>query len=74
MASDVITVSSTMNFLNQKLSFVASKVATYLASVVEFTMMGCLKFFQLTEPPFHMNTYSDIDFLSSKSDMNSESV
>ena len=74
MASDVITSSFAMNFLNQKPSFITSEVVTYLASVVESAMMGCLKLFQLTAPSLQMNIYLDVDFLSSRSDMKSESV
>ena len=37
-------------------------------------IMGCLKFIQLTAPPLQTNTYPDVDFLSSGSDMKSESV
>ena len=43
-------------------------------SVVESAMMGCLELFQLTVPPLQTNTYPDVDFLSSESDMKSESV
>ena len=74
MASDVITLSFATNFLNQKPFFAASEAATYLAFVVESAMMDCLEFFQLTESPLQTNTYSDVDFLSSKSDMKSVSV
>ena len=66
--------SSAIIFLNQKPSFVASKAATYLASVVESTIMGCLELFQLTTPPLHTNTYPNIDILLSGSNMKSESV
>ena len=74
MASDVLTPSSTMNFLNQKPSFAASKAAAYSAFVVESAMIGCLKLFQLTAPLLQTNTYPDVDFLSSGLDMKSESV
>ena len=74
MASNVITLSFAINFLNQKPFFAAFEAATYSASVVESVMMGCLKLFQLTVLPLHTNTYPDIDFLSSESDMKFESV
>ena len=74
MAFDVITSSFVMNFLNQKLSFTVSEAVTYSTSVVKSTMMGCLKLFQLTAPLFQTNTYLDVDFLSSRSDMMSELV
>ena len=63
-----------MNFLNQKPSFAAFEVVTYSASVVESAMIGCLKLFQLTVPPLHMNIYPDVDFLLSRSDINFELV
>ena len=74
MASVVIAPSSAVNFLNQKFFFVASKMMTYSASMVESAMMLYLKHFQLTALPLQTNTYPDIDFLSSGSDMKSESV
>ena len=74
MVSDVIISSFVMNFLNQKPSFAASEAATYFAFILESTMMGCLKVFQLTASPLHMNTYLDVDFISSGFDMKSESV
>ena len=74
MASDVMTSSSTMNFLNQKPPFAAFKAATYSASMIEIAMIGCLELFQLTAPPLQTNMYPDIDFLSSRLDMKSESV
>ena len=74
MVSDDITFSSTTNFLNQKASLTASEVAIYLASIVESTMIGCLKFFQFITPPLQRNTYPDVDFLSSISDIKSEAM
>ena len=74
MASDVITPSFVINFLNHKLFFAAFEAANYSASVVESAMMGCLELFQLTAPSLQTNTYDDINFLSSRSDMKSESV
>ena len=74
MASDVITPSFIVNFLNQKPSFIASEVATYSTSVIKSMMMLYLEHFQLTAPSLHTNTYPDVDFLSLGSDMKSESV
>ena len=63
-----------INFLNQKSFFAASEAATYSASMIESAMMDCLKLFQLTVPSLQTNTYPDIDFLSSESDIKSELV
>ena len=74
MIFDGITLSSVTNFLYQKASFVASKVAIYSAFIIESVMMGCLKLFQLVEPLLHKNIYPDVNLLSSRSDIKSESV
>ena len=74
MASDVIAPNFTINFLNQKSSFAASEVATYSASVVKSMMMLCFEYFELIAPSLQTNTYPDVDFLSSGSDIKSESV
>ena len=74
MASDVITSNFVTNLLNQKPSFTASEAVTYSASVIESTMMGYLKLFQLTVPSLQMNTYPDVNFLSSGSDIKSKLV
>ena len=42
--------------------------------MVKSAMIGYLELFQLTVPPLQTNTYLDVDFLSSGSDMKSESV
>ena len=48
-----ITPSFAMNFLNQKASLAVLEVEMYLASMIESTMIGCLKLFQLTTPSLH---------------------
>ena len=60
------SVKKARNFV---VSFAASEIVTYSTSVVKSTMMDCLKLFQLTVSPLHMNTYLHVDFLSSGSNM-----
>ena len=74
MTSDGITSSFTMNFLNQKAFLVALKAAMYSTFMIESTMIGCLKLFQLTTPSLHKKIYPDVDFLSSTSVLKSKSV
>ena len=74
IASDGITPSSATNFLIQNSFLEASDAVIYSVSVVEFTMIGYLKLFQLTAPSLYENIKSDVDFLSSMSDMKSEFV
>jgi hypothetical protein len=48
-------------------SFAASEAAMYSASVVESATVSCLELFQLTAPPFNVNTNPDYNFESSLS-------
>ena len=57
-----------MNFFNQTASLAASLMAIYLASVVEYAVVGCLELFQDTAPPFKVNRNLDVDLLSSRYD------
>ena len=50
------TPSLVMNFLSQIASLAASKATMYSDSVVESTVVSCLELFQLTAPPFNVNT------------------
>src|SRR5688572_20935749 len=59
--------SSMRKFLIQTPSFAASEAAMYSVSVVESATVSCLELFQLTAPPFSMNTNPDCDFESSLS-------
>ncbi len=68
------TTSSVTNFFIQTASFAASDTVIYSASVVESAIALCLELFQLTAPPLQMNTYPEVDFLSSVFDWKSESV
>src|SRR5687767_15502192 len=61
------TPSSMRKFLIQTPSFTASEVAMYSASVVESATVSWLELFQLTAPPFSVNTNPDCDFESSLS-------
>jgi hypothetical protein len=61
------TPSSIRNFLIQTPSFAASKATMYSASIVESATVSCLELFQLTAPPFIVNTIPDCDFESSLS-------
>ena len=57
-----------INFFIQIASVAASLAVIYSASVIESATVYCLKFFQLIAPPYKVNTYPDIDLLSSRSD------
>src|SRR5664279_976588 len=61
------TPRSIRNFLIHTPSFAASEAAMYSASVVESATVSCLELFQLTAPPFKVNTYPDCERDSSKS-------
>ena len=63
-----IIPSSMMNFFIYIASFVASAAAMYFASVVESVVVSYLELFQLTTPPFRVNTYPELDLLASQSD------
>jgi hypothetical protein len=53
------------NFLIQTPSFAAFETAMYSAFVVESATISYLELFQLTTPPFNVNTNPDCDFESS---------
>ena len=56
------------NFQSQMVSFVASEVTTYLASILELVIHDCFTLLQLTTPPPKVNTNPEVDlweFLSS---------
>ena len=55
-------------------SSVMKEATMYSAFMVESTIIGCLKLFQLTNPPLHKKIHSDVDFPSSTLDMKSELV
>jgi hypothetical protein len=55
------------NFLIQTPSFAQLEAAMYSASIVESVTVSCLEIFQLTTPPFIVNTKPDCDFNSSRS-------
>ncbi|KAK9111977.1 hypothetical protein Scep_019496 [Stephania cephalantha] len=59
------TPSSDMNFLIQTASLAASDTAIYSASILESATVSCFELFQLTAPPFKVNTYPDCDLKSS---------
>ena len=50
------TPSSLTNFFIQTASLAASEAAMYSDSVVESAVVSCLELFQLTAPPFNVNT------------------
>ena len=55
------------NLLIQTPSFVDSEAAMYLASIVELVSITCMELFQLTAPPFIVNTKPDSNYESSMS-------
>src|SRR5664279_4851021 len=57
------TPTSIRNFLIQTPSFAASEPAIYSASVIESATVSCLELFQLTAPPFTVNTYPDLSLI-----------
>src|SRR3954469_19386364 len=61
------TPRSMRKFLIQTTSFAASEAAIYSASVVDADTVSCLELFQLTAPPFIINTYPDCERESSES-------
>ena len=61
MASDGITLSSTVNFLYQNVFFVAFDAAMYSTSMVESAITVYLKLFQLTAPPLQINRLLHVD-------------
>ena len=56
---------SEMNSFNQTALLAASDAAIYSASIVESATVLCLKLFQLTTPPFKVNTNPNYDLKSS---------
>ena len=61
------TPSSITNLLIQTPSFTNSEVVMYLASIVELIIVAFLELFQLTTPPFIVDTKPDWDCESSMS-------
>ena len=59
------------NLLTQTASLVASQTSTYLASKVESVVHSYLILFQLIPPQLSINTYPEVEFLESLSDMKS---
>jgi hypothetical protein len=55
------------NFLIKTPSFAAFEAAMHSASIVESSTVSYLKLFQLTAPPFNVNTNPYCDFESSLS-------